>query len=731
LLSNKNINNEVEVVVMKRIILMVVFALFMLTQAEGALLAENGDFELWTAGKPDSWLYGSTTVVESGQLNGTSSAQLTAQTGVSSAQYYFRQMLSTPISDYFYATMDVAFEDAPGSERDLNVNLQNVPSLTLLITIINLKYEAGTLSFYNGSSWVAINSSAVMSVSDFAAGTIHPYRLVFEGNLSGTYSLTITDLNTGTIILNQTGLNHYQNTSDRIEAVNFDMSRGNNRLLLDNFAVYSEDPRLPIVNAGEGMTLVLPTNSMVMNPTISNTGTPLENLTVQWTKVSGPEITFSSVPGETANDLNAHITFTGGRGVYVLKLAVTDEFNYTGEDTISIRVKNTLLDDVLLGHWGFEDQPQGTIAADMLDAAAGNTVADDGFLATLSEPNSVPDWISGWVGNASLEFDGGVIVDVNDVASQDPNLAGLRWEMTAAGWIIADPAATGYRTLIGRFDPFNWVVRKSLSGNGAEFVLQMEDDLIWVSGTTNIRDGYWHHLAGTFDGQQAVFYVDGIEDASVQTRGLIKQDLLSQISIGARRGSDHSLVGMADDVRVYSYALTPAEIIDLAVMGVNTVPRVQIDPGIPTELIKQFNDTVQLNATVTDINTEDVISTLWSVPDAGQAAFVNFGDAGQISTSATFSQAGAYTLRLTVNDGNAGLEGDIYDEITITVNEPVCDDLLVYDAGMDRFINPMMTADISGPADKPDCYVDIHDLAQLSVEWLLCNDPEGVGCTQP
>ncbi len=716
---------------MKRIILVVMFMLFMLSQSQGALLTENGDFELWTAGAPENWLYGSTTVIESTQLNGTSSAQLTAQTGVSSSQYYFRQMLSTPVSDYFYVTMDIAFEDAPGSERDLNVNLQNVPSLTYLITIINLKYEAGTLSLYNGSSWVAIDSSSVMSASDFTAGTIHPYRLLFEGNLSGTYSLTITDLDTDAIVLNQTGLNQYQNTSDRIEAVNFDVSRGNNRFLLDKFSVYSEDPRLPIVDIGADSTLVLPMNSMVMSPVVANTQTPEENLTIQWTKVSGPSVAFSGVSGETANDLNAHITFTGGRGVYVLKLSVTDEFNYTGEDTVSVRMKDTSLDEVLLGHWGFEDQPQGAIAADMLDAGVGNTVADDGFLVTLAEPNSVPDWVSGWVGSAALEFDGGGIVDVNDVAVQDPNLVGLRWEMTAAGWIKAGPDTAGYGTLIGRFDPFNWVVRKSLSGNGAEFVLQMDDYLLWASGTTNILDGYWHHLAGTFDGQQAILYVDGIADVNVPTNSLIREDLLSKISIGGRRGSDHSLVGMSDDVRVYSYALTSDEIVDLAMMGINAIPRVQIDPEIPTELIKQFNDTVQLDATVNDINTEDVISTMWSVPDAEQAAFVSLGDAGQISASATFTQAGVYTLRLTVDDGTAGLEGDIYDEITITVDEPVCDDLLVYDAVMDRFINPVMTADISGPSDKPDCYVDIHDLAQLSVEWLLCNDPEGVGCMQP
>jgi hypothetical protein len=44
----------------------------------------------------------------------------------------------------------------------------------------------------------------------------------------------------------------------------------------------------------------------------------------------------------------------------------------------------------------------------------------------------------------------------------------------------------------------------------------------------------------------------------------------------------------------------------------------------------------------------------------------------------------------------AGLEGDIYDEIVITVNEPVCDDLLIYNSVMGRFFNPMITSDIDG-----------------------------------
>jgi hypothetical protein len=78
------------------------------------------------------------------------------------------------------------------------------------------------------------------------------------------------------------------------------------------------------------------------------------------------------------------------------------------------------------------------------------------------------------------------------------------------------------------------------------------------------------------------------------------------VSIGGRRDMSHSLNGMADDIRVYSYALTPDQIANLVVMGVNAIPCVEIDPDIPTELIKQFNDTVQLDAQITDLNIDDV-----------------------------------------------------------------------------------------------------------------------------
>ncbi|MEN6309245.1 MAG: LamG domain-containing protein [Anaerohalosphaeraceae bacterium] len=707
---------------------MIVALLVSLSQVQAALMVTNGDFELWTAGTPDGWVKGSpVTLAQSNLLNGTSSVRLTALNNGQSSTYFFRQGFS-PISAYFYVTFDFAFEDAP-TGRDINFNLQNNTSTTTP-SVFNLRYEGTTIAIYNGSVWSTIDSTGLLAASNFDSGIINPYRIIIEGTWHGTYTLKIIDLKTDMVLLEKADLSYFQSaTAASFNSINFDLSRGANRILLDNLGVYSSNPFAPVVEAGVNTTLVLPQNSLVMQPVVTNTDTPAANLIVQWTQVSGPAMSFGTATGETEHDLNARVNFVGGRGEYVLKVSVTDAHNYTGEDMLNVRVKNTTVDDVLLGRWGFEDMPQATLAADMLDAAAGNTVSDDGFLAGLADPNSVPGWVSGWVGNGALEFLGNGIVDVNDVTAQDPNVLGLRWEMTAAGWIKANPLSGGYRTLIGRTMPFNWVLRKTENTNTAEFVLQGDTGQVWVTGKTNILDGYWHHLAGTFDGQRAVLYVDGVEDASVQTQELIRYSAASKMSIGGRRDASHSLNGMADDVRLYSYALTPSALAGLAQQGVNAIPRVTIDPDIPTELIKQFNDSVTLDADVYDLNAEDTLAGVWTVTNPELAAFVSFGNPNAVQTTATFSQAGIYTLRLAVNDGLAGLEGDIYDEIVITVNEPVCDDLLVYNEAVGRYLNPLMTSDIGGPEGKPDCYVNIYDLSVLAVEWLQCNDPEGEGCS--
>jgi hypothetical protein len=84
---------------------------------------------------------------------------------------------------------------------------------------------------------------------------------------------------------------------------------------------------------------------------------------------------------------------------------------------------------------------------------------------------------------------------------------------------------------------------------------------------TAVWDGAWHHVAGTFDGSVMRFYLDGAEVGPSTAAGPIAYPLPSNEAfyIGNFRGScDKPFTGAIDDVRIWSRALEPDEILEHA-----------------------------------------------------------------------------------------------------------------------------------------------------------------------
>jgi len=76
--------------------------------------------------------------------------------------------------------------------------------------------------------------------------------------------------------------------------------------------------------------------------------------------------------------------------------------------------------------------------------------------------------------------------------------------------------------------------------------------------------GRWYHITGTFDGSSFNIYVNGALEGTVLRSGAHAD--ASGMLIGARSGSQNYFTGEMDDVRLYSKALTAAEI-GLAMRG--------------------------------------------------------------------------------------------------------------------------------------------------------------------
>jgi hypothetical protein len=90
----------------------------------------------------------------------------------------------------------------------------------------------------------------------------------------------------------------------------------------------------------------------------------------------------------------------------------------------------------------------------------------------------------------------------------------------------------------------------------------------WVTGTTPIDDGAWHHVAATYDGASVKLYVDAGLDASVAASGTIATGT-SPVLIGARSDGNNTsnFAGSIDELAIFNRALNLREISGMAYPG--------------------------------------------------------------------------------------------------------------------------------------------------------------------
>ena len=74
-----------------------------------------------------------------------------------------------------------------------------------------------------------------------------------------------------------------------------------------------------------------------------------------------------------------------------------------------------------------------------------------------------------------------------------------------------------------------------------------------------VRDGHWHHCAGTFDGQAMRVYLDGKEVGALKRAGKLAIGA-GPVFIGSMEGKAEHYDGALDDLRIYGQALTVDEI---------------------------------------------------------------------------------------------------------------------------------------------------------------------------
>ena len=195
----------------------------------------------------------------------------------------------------------------------------------------------------------------------------------------------------------------------------------------------------------------------------------------------------------------------------------------------------------------------GAVASYAFDEGTGNTSADttgNGRTAALRSTS----WTSGRFGRA-LSFNGTTsLAQVADSAALD-----LSGAMTLEAWVRPD-TTSGTATVLAK--PRN---RGGVSygleldgGKPAGFAYAGSSSRRAVAGEA-VQPGTWRFLAVTYDGSSLRTYLDGEQVAAVPASGTLRRSS-NPLEIGGSSVRDEGFDGAIDNVRVYSRALSGAEL---------------------------------------------------------------------------------------------------------------------------------------------------------------------------
>ena len=198
----------------------------------------------------------------------------------------------------------------------------------------------------------------------------------------------------------------------------------------------------------------------------------------------------------------------------------------------------------MIGWWKF-DRIEGRIAAD----SSGNRL--DGKF--VGDARIIRDAVRGNV--LSLDGDGDYVNCGNNPAFNITN------SITVASWVNIATVPNNWTAIVTKGNSA-WRLSTAHDERRFHIAISPGTDGHYINGNIEVPATEWHHVVGTYDGAHIRLYVDGVEDQQstvAYSGGIITNNEPVYIGENAEKPG-LGWNGLIDDVRIYSYALSEAEI---------------------------------------------------------------------------------------------------------------------------------------------------------------------------
>jgi len=430
-------------------------------------------------------------------------------------------------------------------------------------------YPLGDQDAFNGSNYLVPNSSLKDYVFDFelnTASTADEYISIFPNNeLNGLTDVTFAGW-------------FYARASNVYDGIYSNRSSGGYVLIYPDY-VTSNTFRLRAAIQASGVTSYVNSNYVSINQWY-NFALVCESGSVLKIYINGQEETntsgnnFSSIAQSTFFKIGSDGWSRNWNGffsnfqVWNTGLSSTEAATLYNNGSPIQTLANIPQSSNLQGWWKLDASATYDGTNWTIEDHAGS---NDGTSSGMTQANLVQSDLSFTSGHSpyALDFDG-----TDDYISCGNDSSLVPSSITISLWFKTSGSASAIPRLINKSyggSPYDsYFIR--INNNVLNFKIGVSSASVQIAGTTNVIDGNWHNVIGTYDGSQLKLYLDGNSEATPisETRAIIENTSYN-LTLGCELGAygfSWPFTGSMSNVSVWNTALTQTQVTEIYNEGV-------------------------------------------------------------------------------------------------------------------------------------------------------------------